>query len=205
LTSTTTYPAADPNEVHDGYDYHVIGIGSSTGGLQPLKTIVAGFPPELRAAVIIVHHAPEDAPQQLKQILEGLTSFPVIEVKTAQRIKPGHIYLPEYGQLIKLQDRILTVERRPPGQKPNRNIDACFQSLAHEVGEKCICVILSGIGYDGVEGSKAVEKRGGLVIAQDPATAKYPLMPVALIANDDPAYILEPHMISERITKHIGD
>jgi two-component system, chemotaxis family, protein-glutamate methylesterase/glutaminase len=204
LAHTTLNTAANAALPDFGYDYHLIGLGSSTGGLQPLKTIISGLPSNLRAAVIVVHHAPEDAPHELAQILQGVADLPVIEVETAQRILPGHIYLPAFGQPVRLRDHILTVEGRPSGRKPHRTIDSCFHSLAREGGAKSICVILSGSGYDGVEGAKAVESNGGLVIVQDPATAKFPLMPIALIANDDPSYILEPQQISDRIARHVG-
>jgi chemotaxis response regulator CheB len=200
-TLTTAAKAAPPDS---GYDYHLVGLGSSTGGLQPLKTIISGLPSNFRAAVIVVHHAPEDAPDELAQILQAVTALPVVEVETARRILPGHIYLPAFGKPVRLLDHILTVGERPAGQKPNRTIDSCFRSLAREGGEKSICVILSGSGYDGVEGAKAVESNGGLVIVQDPATAKFPLMPIALIANDDPSYILEPQLISDRIARQVG-
>jgi two-component system, chemotaxis family, protein-glutamate methylesterase/glutaminase len=204
LSHTTAYSAEKASRPDSGYDYHLIGVGSSTGGLQPLKTIISGLPSNFRAAVIVVHHAPEDAPHELAQILQSVTMLPVIEVETTRRIFPGHIYIPAFGLPVRLRDHVLTVEGRPPSQKPNRTIDSCFRSLAREGGQKSICVILSGSGYDGVEGAKAVESNGGLVIVQDPATAKFPLMPIALIANDDPSYILEPQLISDRITRQVG-
>jgi chemotaxis response regulator CheB len=133
-----------------------------------------------------------------------VTQLPVVEVQTAQRIQPGHVYLPEAGQLVIIHDNMLKVEGRPPGAKPNRTIDAFFRSLAREAGEKSIGVILSGTDYDGIGGAEAIEAKGGFVIVQDPATAKYPLMPVALIANDNPSYILEPEEIGGQIAREMG-
>jgi len=186
------------------YDFYLIGIGSSTGGLGPLKTIIAGLPTDIPAAVIVVHHGPADAPNGLDEMLQELTRLPVIAVDKEERIRPGHIYVAAPGQVIRLRDHVLTSEDRPLDRKPSKIIDACFRTLAYEGREKSICVILSGAGYDGVEGAKTVERHGGLVIVQDPATAKFPLMPVAIIANDDPSFVLEPKQISELISGQLG-
>ena len=129
----------------------------------------------------------------------------VIEVRTSQRILPGKIYVPQYGQLVHLYNGVLSVEAQPPAPAPGPIIDGCFRSLAREARDKSICVFLSGTAYDGIEGAKAVERNGGLVIVQDPATAKQPLTPVAIIANDDPSYILSPDAIIDRITRRLSE
>jgi two-component system CheB/CheR fusion protein len=186
------------------YDFYLIGIGSSTGGLGPLKTIIAGLPTDIPAAVIIVHHGSADAPDGVEGMLQELTQLPVIAVEKEQRIRPGHIYVAAPGQIVRLRDHVLSSEDGPLDRKPSKTIDTCFRTLAYEGREKSICVILSGGGYDGVEGAKTVERHGGLVIVQDPATAKFPLMPIAIIANDDPSFVLEPQEISELISGQLG-
>lgn len=185
------------------YNFHLIGIGSSAGGLEPLKKILSGIPPDIAAAIIVVHHGFSDAPDQLRLILQAITAIPVVDVDKEEHIRPGQIYVPTPGQPVRLRDQVLFVEGELPA-KSNRIIDGCFRTLAYEAREKTIGVILSGTGYDGVEGAKAIERHGGLVIAQDPATAKFPLMPVAVIANDDPSFILEPEEICELIGSQLG-
>lgn len=133
-----------------------------------------------------------------------MSPLPVVEVQTTQRIQPGHVYLPEAGQNVKIHNHILTVERRQPGAKAKRTIDTFFHSLAWDAREKSIGVILSGTDYDGIAGAEAIEAKGGIVIVQDPATAQYPLMPIALIANDNPSFILQPEEISGQITRELG-
>ena len=71
--------------------------------------------------------------------------------------------------------------------------------MASEAGKNCIGIILSGAGYDALEGAKAIEQKRGLVIVQDPITADFPLMPQKLVANDHLDYILQPHEITGKI------
>jgi two-component system, chemotaxis family, protein-glutamate methylesterase/glutaminase len=186
------------------YDFFVIGIGSSAGGLEPLKTIVKDLPPNINAALIVVQHFPADKESHLPSILRRLTPLHVVSVETIEYLEPGHIYVMAAGKEIKLKDRMVFVEDRTVNDRINHTIDHCFESLATEVKDKSIGVILSGAGYDGLAGAKAIEQQNGLVIVQDPATAQFPLMPETLIANDHPDYILQPADINRKIKEKVA-
>lgn len=186
------------------YDFFVIGIGSSAGGFEPLKTIVGNLPPSINAAFIVVQHIPAERESHLPSILRKLTALTVVSVETIEYIEPGHIYVMAAGKQIKIKDRMIFVESRLPEEKINRTIDYCFQSMATQAKDKSIGIILSGAGYDGLEGAKAIEDNNGLVIVQDPITAQFPLMPQSLIANDHPDYILAPDDINRKIKEKIA-
>jgi two-component system, chemotaxis family, protein-glutamate methylesterase/glutaminase len=50
--------------------------------------------------------------------------------------------------------------------------------------------------YDGAAGAKAVKRRGGIVLAQDPATARAPSMPSSAIATGCVDHVLAPEQIA---------
>ena len=81
----------------------------------------------------------------------------------------------------------------------NHPIDAFFASLAEEKREHSIAVVLSGTGSDGTNGVKAVKEHGGLVIAQDPDSAKFDGMPRSVISTGLADFILSPQEIAEEI------
>lgn len=186
------------------YDFFLLGIGSSNGGIEPLKAILARLPADIQAAVIVIHHGPLETSPGLAQTLRAVTSLPVIQVDSEERVRPGHIYVLPPNEAVKLRDYVLRVEPGAHGRKTSRVIDILFRSLAYEARDKSICAILSGAGYDGLEGAIAVEQHGGLVIVQDPATATFPMMPVTTIANDDPSFILNPEEIGDLINSYLG-
>jgi two-component system, chemotaxis family, protein-glutamate methylesterase/glutaminase len=181
------------------YDFHVIGIGSSAGGIDPLKTIIAGLPADINAAIIVIQHLPIDHNSNLHLILQRVTRLNLVRVETIEYIEPGHIYVMAAGKQFQLKDRFLAIGDRFANDKVNRTIDHCFESIAQETASKAIGIILSGAGYDGLEGAKAIEDKGGLVIVQDPITADFPLMPQNLIANDHPDHVLKPQQIVKKI------
>jgi two-component system CheB/CheR fusion protein len=189
---------------HSCYDFFLIGIGYSNGDVDPLKEILARLPTDILAAVIVISNGPLDAPDKIRKTLQAVSLLPVISANVPVRLRAGYVYLVPSDHMVNLRDFVLSVQRDPRRKRTARVIDACFRSLAFEGREKTIGVILSGLGYDGLEGAIAVEKHGGLVIAQDPATAKFPMMPVATIANDDPGFILSPEEIGEMIVSQLG-
>jgi two-component system chemotaxis response regulator CheB len=186
------------------YDFYVIGIGSSAGGITPLAEIISGLPVGINAAIIVIQHIPADAQSSLDAILSKTTRLKVVTIETIDYVEPGHIYVMAAGKSLRLKDRLVWMEDRPEGERMNRTIDTFFTTLANEVNSKAIGVILSGAGYDGLAGAIAIENENGLMIVQDPETAQFPLMPQTLIANDHPDYILTPAEITTKIIEYTG-
>src|SRR5439155_4918086 len=60
------------------------------------------------------------------------------------------------------------------------SIDLLLSTAAQSYGERLVAVVLTGSGSDGAEGAVEVKNAGGVVIIQDPQTARYPSMPLAL-------------------------
>ena len=84
----------------------------------------------------------------------------------------------------------------------NLPIDCFFRSMAEELGEKAICVILSGTATDGTLGLKAVKGEGGIVMVQDPDSAKYDGMPRSAIATGIVDFILPVEKIPAEFVKY---
>ncbi|QHS59657.1 chemotaxis protein CheB [Chitinophaga agri] len=184
------------------YTYNVVGIGSSAGGLAPLKIIFNQLPPDINAAIIIIPHLLANMPSNLGKILHTVTGMPIMKVEENTHLKKGVVYVLGEGLVMTIKDKQLQVRPREASEKINKAIDHFFISLAEEAANKSVGVVLSGAGYDGIEGAKAIEDKHGLVIVQEPYTAEFPLMPQALIANDHPDYILTPEDIAYKLGKH---
>jgi hypothetical protein len=66
------------------------------------------------------------------------------------------------------------------GERPSPSVDLLLSTAAREYGERLVAVILTGSGHDGAAGAVDVKGAGGVVVIQNPATAAYPAMPMAL-------------------------
>ena len=186
-------------------DFKIVGFGLSAGGMSPLLEILEHLPPDLNAALVVMMHLPKNAPSKMFQILRQKTTLEVVAVSTVELVEAGKLYVMEAGKDLRLHQGFLEVSERNPDEKINKTINSFFRSLAEDAGSRGIGVILSGAGYDGLEGAKEIEDAKGIVIVQDPATAQFPLMPKNLIANDHPDYVLTPLDIANKLTEQLSN
>jgi len=82
---------------------------------------------------------------------------------------------------------------------PKPSIDLFFASLAEELGEAAIAIVLSGTGSDGARGIREVRAVGGTTFAQDEETAKYTGMPRAAADTGCVDFVLPPEAIAKRL------
>src|SRR5881394_4059709 len=121
-------------------EQNIIVIGASAGGSEPLKTIVAGLPGNLNAAILIVWHMSPDVEGVLPQVLNRAGILEAANAYESEPIRPGRIYVapPDRHMLVE-KDRI----RITHGPKENRfrpAIDPLFRSAAHHHGTSVIGV-----------------------------------------------------------------
>ncbi len=89
------------------------------------------------------------------------------------------------------------------GHLPNFPIDIFFHSLAENLHERAIAVILSGTGSDGTRGVRAVNEAGGIVLAQDPETAQFDGMPRSVIATGLADYVLPTDKLARAVYDYV--
>src|SRR5205814_10548906 len=70
--------------------------------------------------------------------------------------------------------------KKDHGNRPRPSVDLLLTTAARSYGERLVAVILTGAGSDGAAGAVEVKQAGGTVVIQNPRTARYPSMPLAL-------------------------
>ncbi|BBP44145.1 CheR family methyltransferase [Thiosulfativibrio zosterae] len=177
-------------------------IGASAGGLEALKDLLAGLQSLNNTIVLIAQHLDPKHPTILRDLLSRITDIPVKLVEDATRPEPGVIYIvsPGHNALVK-DGEIILKPAAAIGPKPSINL--LLTSLAEDIGEKSIAIILSGTGSDGAQGIMAVKSANGLVLAQDETTAKYSGMPRAAIDTGFVDLILQPKEIAIEMLSYI--
>jgi two-component system chemotaxis response regulator CheB len=123
----------------------------------------------------------------------------VTEVGDKDAVEPGGVYLapPDYHLLVETTGFALSTEATVQHSRPS--IDVLLDSAADTYGNGLIGVILTGANDDGAYGIKRVKRRGGLTIAQDPATAARPEMPAAAIATGAVDHVLPLEEIGPKL------
>lgn len=162
----------------------LLAIGSSTGGPQALTTLVRGLPGNLPVPVVITQHMPAGFTATLSQHLDRSGELRCGEARDAEGLCPGRIYLAP-------GDRHMLVIRRagalqialsgdPPVNFCRPSVDPMLNSAAEACAGRVLTVILTGMGQDGLAGTKCVTEAGGIAIAQDEATSVVWGMPGAV-------------------------
>ena len=181
----------------------IVGVGSSAGGIEALINLVSELPKDINASFIIAQHLSPTHKSQMTEILARETEYPVVEATPHCKIKANTIYVGPPGFHLKYKEGYLHLDKSPDELSPKPSVNLLFESLADEIGDHAIGVILSGTGGDGARGLKAIKGVGGFAFVQDPASAKYDGMPKAALENVAVDSILEPQEMGQEIA-HIS-
>jgi two-component system CheB/CheR fusion protein len=161
--------------------FPVVAIGASAGGLEALELFLAHVPLASGMAFIVIQHLDPNYKGMMPELLQRATPMLVAQAKNRMKVKPDCVYvIPPNRDLSILHDSLYLLE--PVAARGLRlPIDFFFRALADDRREQAIGVILSGMGSDGTLGLRAIKERGGLVLVQEPATAKFDSMPRSVI------------------------
>jgi two-component system chemotaxis response regulator CheB len=177
----------------------VVAVGASAGGVEALKTLVAGLPADLPAAVTIVLHVSPHADSALPEILSRMTSMPVSHAVDDEELDEGHVYVAPPNCHLLVRPGKLEVVHGPKENRMRPAVDPLFRTAAMSYGPRAIGVVLSGTQDDGSSGARAISDLGGTVIVQDPEDAGFADMPLAAIATDHPDWVLPAERIGPTV------
>ncbi len=162
--------------------YKVVVIGVSAGGMGALSVLFSYLPANYHIPIIVVQHL---YPTQDRYLVDSFNNNYPLTVKEAdekETIQQRHIYFapPNYHLLVERDETFsLSIDTKVNYSRPS--IDVLFVSAAYVWTAELIGILLTGANNDGASGMSFIKKHGGLTIAQDPATAEYPVMPQAAI------------------------
>lgn len=162
--------------------YKAIVIGTSAGGLHALSFILKALPFDYPIPVIVVQHRAKDQKELLEEVLQSKSKIRIKQADEKESIEAGIVYIapPDYHLLIE-RDKTFSLSSDEPVCYSRPAIDILFETAALVFTDNLIGIILTGANNDGAAGIVAIKKKGGLTIAQDPAEAQFPLMPVSSI------------------------
>ena len=169
--SETPQPAADKDFAPSG---HLVAIGSSTGGVEALLTVLSNYPANCPPTVI-TQHMPATFTRSFAARLDRATPAQVQEAYHGAPIEAGKVYLAPGGEthLEVVRSGGLRCRLRQgdtvSGHRPS--VDALFTSVASAAGAAAVGVILTGMGRDGAGGLAAMRAAGARTLGQDEATS----------------------------------
>ncbi len=161
--------------------FPVVGIGASAGGLEALEHFLAKVPANSGMAFVVIQHLDPTQKAVVSELLQRVTAMPVCEASDGLNVKPAHVYVIPPNKDLSLLHGVLHLIERPAAHGLRLPIDFFFRALAADQGARSAAIILSGMGSDGTLGLRAIKDAGGIVLVQDPASAKFDGMPRSAI------------------------
>ncbi|MHC1743376.1 MAG: chemotaxis protein CheB [Syntrophobacteraceae bacterium] len=180
----------------------VVALGASAGGLDPLQEFFRHMPGDTGMAFMVIQHLSSQSKSMLGDLLQKHTPMKVATVEDVMKVEPNHVYLNPADKHVAIFNGVfhLTDPVRIPGT--SFPIDHFFRSLADDLSERAICIILSGTGTDGSLGLKAVKEAGGMAIVQEPQQAKFDGMPQSAISTGHVDHVLPVERMAREVMSY---
>ncbi|WP_368744949.1 chemotaxis protein CheB, partial [Desertibaculum subflavum] len=161
-----------------------LAIGSSTGGPQALFQLFQLLKGQIRQPIFITQHMPATFTTILAEHLTRIGGVPCREAKDGEPVRDGQVYLApgDWHMTVAVEGgaKVVRLNQNPPESFCRPAVDPMLRSLSEAYGGQLLAVMLTGMGQDGLKGSKALIEAGGTLIAQDEATSVVWGMPGAV-------------------------
>lgn len=214
-TAETPKPAANAPETYSLRPYPplfskagLIAIGSSTGGPQALFTLFEGLRnAHPKVPIVVTQHMPPTFTRLLAEHITEKTGLRAFEAEEGMYLQDGCIYIAPgnwhmeivrdaKGMKVHLSDAPQENYCRPA-------VDVMFRSLHTANIPNVLAIILTGMGSDGLEGSKLLMSRGNILVGQDEKTSVVWGMPAAVARAGLCSAILPLEEIAANIRRYL--
>jgi two-component system CheB/CheR fusion protein len=158
-------------------DFPIVGIGASAGGIEALESFFQNMPVNSGMAFVVIQHLDPTHVGMMPELLQKYTPMKVNQAEDMQEIKPNRVYVIPPNKSMSILKGVLHLFDPVEIRGLRLPVDLFFRSLANDLQEKSIGIILSGMGSDGSLGVKAIKEKDGIVLIQQPSEAKFDSMP----------------------------
>ena len=153
----------------------IVAIATSTGGPNALASLLSSLPPSFATPIVIVQHMASGFTTTLAESLRRQTGRNVREVETVHPLHAASVWIAPGGRHLVVIRQRLTVQVATNGDPPENNCcpsaDVMFRSVADVFSSRCLAVVLTGMGYDGLAGCRTIRQAGGTILVQDEASS----------------------------------
>jgi two-component system chemotaxis response regulator CheB len=212
LRSQAQTPAAAPRQPaarRVARPPEVVAVGASTGGPNALMAVLTALPADFPVPVLVVQHMPENFTGYLAQRLDAKCGLNVVEAQEGMRPAPGWAYLARgnhHLEVVAGPDGVaLQTHQGPLVNSCRPSVDVLFQSVARCFSGAALCVVLTGMGQDGLRGCEAVSAAGGQILVQDQATSVVWGMPGAVAEANLADLVLPADEIGPEVAQRVRE
>ena len=163
----------------------IVAIGVSTGGPPAVQKVLSALPADFPACILIAQHMPATFTEAFARRLDNVCKIHVSEARGGDKIGPGLAYVCPGGRHLRLDMHgplpFIDVVSEPADALYKPSVNVLMESAGNSMGRRVVGVTMTGMGSDGVEGSRILKEKGGYLIAQNEASCVVYGMPKAVV------------------------
>ncbi len=157
--------------------FPIVGIGASAGGLEALEQFLKNVPDKSAMAYVVVQHLDPTQKGMLPELLQRISSMKVFQAEDLMKVKPECVYVIPPNKTMSIFKGVLHLFDPVEVRGLRLPVDFFLRSLADDQKEYAVGIILSGMGSDGSSGIRTIKEKNGIVLVQEPETARFDSMP----------------------------
>lgn len=180
--------------------FPIVAVGASAGGLAPTVELVRALGPTPGVGLVVIHHLDPTHDSSLVEILSRATPLPVAVATDGVAVQPNHVYVLPPNAGLSIEGGVLKVGPRAEDDGLHLPIDRFCEALALDRDGLAVGVVLSGSGFDGAEGLRAIKKAGGITLAQDDSAA-FAGMPESAVRTGCVDVIASPSILARELVR----
>ncbi|MCL1039927.1 hypothetical protein L2750_22770 [Shewanella submarina] len=155
---------------HSHCQESLVMIGSSTGGIDALDSVIKHLP-AIMPPVCIVQHLPEGYTDSLVAALDKIGNLKVCRAEDGMLAKPSTVYLAPGDRHLTVtphgQQIMLRLRDSPPVNGFRPSVDTMFKSALKLEGKRLVAALLTGMGQDGAQGLLELKQVGAITLIQN--------------------------------------
>jgi two-component system chemotaxis response regulator CheB len=148
----------------------MVVVGASTGGPHAITALLRALPVGFPVPMAIVVHLPPGYTEAFAKRLDGECALEVVEAREGMALTPGRVVIARAGSHMRVVAEgggwVAELSSAPADSLHRPSLDALFESAARQVGARTLGVVLTGMGSDGLLGSRAIHAAGGRVLTE---------------------------------------
>jgi two-component system, chemotaxis family, CheB/CheR fusion protein len=181
--------------------FPIVGIAASAGGLEAFTQLLSHLPIDTGMAFVLILHLSPDRESMLTEILTRATPMLVSQAQEGMLVEPDRVYVIPPNKKMAIDAGVLKLSPREKVFGKYMPGDAFLTSLAADLGNLAIAVVLSGGDGDGTLGLTAIKDAGGVTFAQCEGTARFDSMPTTAIATGNVDFVLSPEQMAAELVE----
>jgi two-component system CheB/CheR fusion protein len=183
--------------------FPIVGIGASAGGLEAMEQYLSNVPENSGMAYVVVQHLDPTHKGMLPELLQRISKMRVFQVRNSTPVIQNCVYVIPPNKTMSIKNGVLHLHKPVQARGKRLPIDFFLYSLAEDRKELAVGLILSGMGSDGSFGIRAIREKNGIVMVQEPGSAKFDSMPRNAIDTVPVDIIAAPKEFPSRLKEFI--